>query len=141
MTTAGAGVDLAKAPAVDPVDPVADAEIAGRGTLEIAPSVLRKIVEYSADQVPGTLRTERRVAGFDVGDAGSAAKVSVGGPAGDIDVRLELALQYPGSVRGVVERVRGHVAEELARLTGYRLRNLAVTVTGLRGLPPPPRLR
>ncbi|GEL24568.1 hypothetical protein PSU4_35220 [Pseudonocardia sulfidoxydans NBRC 16205] len=137
-----AGVDLAKASPPDPAaDPAADAEIAGRGRLEIAPSVLRKIVEYNADQVPGTLRTERRVAGFDVGDAGSAAKVSVGGPAGDVDVRLELALQYPGSVRRVVDQVRGLVAEELTRLTGYRLRSLAVTVTGLRGLPPPPRLR
>ena len=30
---------------------------------------------------------------------------------------------------------------ELARITGYRVRSLAVSVTGLRGLPPPPRLR
>ena len=135
-----AGVDLAKVPPADALDPVADAEITGRGRLEIAPSVLRKIVEYNADQVPGTLRTERRLAGFDVGDAGSAAKVSVGGPVGEVDVRLELALQYPGSVRGVVDEVRGLVTEELSRLTGYRLRSLAVTVTGLRGLPPPPRL-
>ena len=34
-------------PAVDPGD---------RGTLEISPVVLRKIIEFAADQVPGTLR-------------------------------------------------------------------------------------
>jgi uncharacterized alkaline shock family protein YloU len=114
---------------------------AERGGLDIAPSVLRKVVEYAADQVPGTLRVERRVAGIDVGDGGASAKVSVGGPADHVDVRLELALGYPGQVRTVVDAVRSAVATELAHITGYRMRSLAVTVTGLRGLPPPPRLR
>jgi uncharacterized alkaline shock family protein YloU len=136
VTTVTAAGTVAPA-AGEPVGTDADE----RGRTEIAPSVLRKIVEYAADQVPGTLRTERRVAGFDVGDAGATAKVSVGGPAAEVDVRLELALRYPGSVRGVVDAVRSTVAEELGRLAGYRLRTMAVTVTGLRGLPPPPRLR
>ena len=113
---------------------------AERGRLDIAPTVLRKVVEYTADRVPGTLRTERRVAGIDVGDGGSSARVSIGGPADDVDVRLELALGYPGQVRAVVDAVRAAVGTELARITGYRMRSMAVTVTKLRGLPPPPRL-
>ena len=47
-----------------------------RGVLEISPTVLRKIVEHAADQVPGTLRHERRLAGIDVGEAGASAKVT-----------------------------------------------------------------
>jgi uncharacterized alkaline shock family protein YloU len=48
------------------------AEPADRGSLDIHPAVLRKIVEYAADSVPGALRNERRLAGIDVGRPGRA---------------------------------------------------------------------
>jgi uncharacterized alkaline shock family protein YloU len=66
----------------------------------------------------------------------------VGEPA-PVDVRLELTLRYPNTVRSVVDAVRGAVADDLARLAGHRVRALAVTVTGLRGpsAPAPARLR
>lgn len=112
-----------------------------RGRLDIAPSVLRKVVEHAADHVPGTLRVERRVAGIDVGASGATAMVAVRGAADDVDVRLELVLGYPGRVRAVVDAVRAAVAAELERITGYRMRSLAVTVTGLRALPRSSRLR
>ena len=38
-----------------------------RGRLDIHPAVQRKIVEHAADDVPGTLGNERRLAGIDVG--------------------------------------------------------------------------
>ena len=80
-----------------------------RGRLDIDPTVLRKIVEHAADQVPGTLRHERRLAGLGVGAAGASAKISTGsGDPAAVDVRLELTLQYPGSVPATVaQRVRG----------------------------------
>jgi uncharacterized alkaline shock family protein YloU len=104
-----------------------------RGRLEIHPAVLRKIVEYAADQVPGTLRHERRLAGIDIGEAGANARVTTG--AGDpptVDVRLELTLQYPAPVRTVVAAVRATVSEELARVAGHRVRAMTVTIAGLR---------
>jgi uncharacterized alkaline shock family protein YloU len=103
-----------------------------RGRLDIHPTVLRKIVEYAADGTPGTLRHERRLAGVGVGQAGSTAKIS-DGPDGAVDVALELTLQYPAPVRRTVDAVRGRVGDELVRITGRRIRNLAVTVSGLRG--------
>ncbi|MCW0211970.1 MAG: Asp23/Gls24 family envelope stress response protein [Pseudonocardia sp.] len=103
----------------------------GRGHLDIAPTVLRKIVEHAADQVPGTLHRERRLAGMDVGDSGPKARVSAKGES--VDVRLELTLSYPGPVRATVENVRATVTAELERLAGYRIGSLAVTVSGLRG--------
>ncbi len=107
-----------------------------RGRLDIGPTVLRKIVEHAADQVPGTLRHERRLAGLGVGAAGAGAKVSAGsGDPATVDVRLELTLQYPGSVRAVVAAVRANVNAELDRIAGHQVRSLTVTVSGLRGAP------
>jgi uncharacterized alkaline shock family protein YloU len=119
-------------------------DVGDRGRLDIHPVVLRKIVEHAADQVPGTLRHERRVAGIDVGEAGSSAKITTGsGDPSAVDVALELTLQYPAPVRSVVEAVRTKVGEELVRIAGHRVRALTVTVSGLRGAPAPaaPRLQ
>lgn len=113
-----------------------------RGRLDIHSSVLRKIVEHAADQVAGTLRSERTVVGLGVGTTGASAKVRPG--AGDptaVDVRLELTLEYPAPVRSTVEAVRARVSDELARIAGHRVRDLAVLVSGLRGAGPAPRLR
>lgn len=108
----------------------------GPGSLDIAPIVLRKIVEHAADQVPGTLRSERRLAGIDVGESGSHAKIVTGsGDPTAVDVRLELTLQYPASVRTVVDAVRARVGDELSRIAGHHVRSLTVTVSGLRGAP------
>jgi uncharacterized alkaline shock family protein YloU len=118
--------------------PTALADPAERGHLDIQPVVLRRIVEHAADQVPGTLRHERRLAGIDVGEAGASARVTVG--SGDplaVDVRLELTLRYPAKVRAVVEAVRANVGAELDRIAGFRLRTLTVTVAGLREPPLP----
>jgi uncharacterized alkaline shock family protein YloU len=114
------------------------ADPAERGHLDVQPIVLRRIVEHAADQVPGTVRYERRLAGIDVGEAGSSARVSVG--SGDplaVDVRLELTLRYPAPVRAVVEAVRAKVGEELTRIAGFHIRSMSVTVTGLRDAPTP----
>lgn len=108
------------------------ASVEERGRLDIHPTVLRKIVEHAADDTPGTLRHERRLAGVGVGQAGSSAKIS-DGPDGAVDVALELTLQYPAPVRRTVDAVRHRVGEELSRIAGRRIRNLAVTVSGLRG--------
>lgn len=108
-----------------------------RGRLEIHPAVLRKIVEHAADQVPGTLRHERRLAGIDIGEAGASARVTTGsGDPPTVDIRLELTLQYPAPVRTVVAAVRAQVGEELARIAGHRVRALTVTVAGLRSARP-----
>ncbi len=108
-------------------------DLGDRGQLDIHPLVLRKIVEHAADQVPGTLRRERRVAGIDVGAAGASAKIITGsGDPSAVDVQLELTLRYPAPVRSVIDSVRTRVGEELTRIAGRRVRVLTVTVSGLR---------
>lgn len=113
-------------------DPVSVPDPDQRGRTEIHQTVLRKVAEYAADQTPGTLRHERRVAGVGMGSSGASAKVT-DGPDGVVDVRLELTVAYPTPVRRTVDAVRARVSEELTRITGRRVRNLAVTVSGLRG--------
>jgi uncharacterized alkaline shock family protein YloU len=120
----------------------AGSDISDRGRLEIHPIVLRKIVEHAADQVPGTLRHARRVAGIDVGEAGSSAKITTGaGDPSTVDVQLDLTLQYPAPVRSVVDAVRARVGDELVRIAGHHVRTLTVTVSGLRGPPAPAAAR
>ena len=107
--------------------------IAERGRLDIHPAVLRKIIEHAADQVPGTLRHERRLAGIDIGEAGASARVTTGsGDPTAVDVRLELTLQYPASVRSVIDAVRAKVSDDLVRIAGHHVRAMTVTVAGLR---------
>jgi uncharacterized alkaline shock family protein YloU len=114
-----------------------------RGALDIDPQVLRKVVEYAADQVPGTMRHGRRVAGIDVGETGARARIVAGnGDPAAVDVRLEVTLRYPAEIRAVVDAVRRKVDDELVRINGHHIRTLAVTVAGLRGAarPTPARL-
>ncbi|GAA1944967.1 Asp23/Gls24 family envelope stress response protein [Amycolatopsis minnesotensis] len=100
-----------------------------RGTLRIAHSVVRKVAQRAADQVPGTARVQRKVAGLGLGDHGANAAVS--GRDNDVDLKLDVALHYPGSVREVVARVREKVSGEVEHITSYHVRALDVTVSAL----------
>jgi uncharacterized alkaline shock family protein YloU len=108
-------------------------EPAERGRLDISSTVVRKIVEHVADTAPGTLRAQRKVAGLELGSSGSSAKVAVA--ADVVDIRLELALRYPGSIPDQVAQVRTRVTDEVLRLTGHQVRVFDVTVSGLRPEP------
>jgi uncharacterized alkaline shock family protein YloU len=109
-----------------------------RGTLTIGHLVVRKIAQRAADEVSGTARAERRVAGVTLGEQGASARVS--GRDNDVDLALQLALHYPASVRAVVGDVREAVTARVQHLTSYRVRSLAVTVSALQP-DVPPRVR
>lgn len=100
-----------------------------RGTLEVHPTVVRKVAERAADLTPGTLSSPRRVAGFGAGRHGAQARVD--GEGSIVDVTLDLALRYPSPVRELTEQVRAQVTTEVARITGYRVGSVRVTVSAL----------
>jgi uncharacterized alkaline shock family protein YloU len=106
-----------------------------RGQLTIAPSVLRKLTERTAELTPGTLPASRSVAGFGAGTTPATAKVTL--TAGLVDLHLDVALRYPGSVRDTVEALRSRITDEIQRITGYQVRSIAVTVTALLPQPSP----
>jgi uncharacterized alkaline shock family protein YloU len=112
-----------------PVPATTRAPAEERGRLSIDHTVVRKIAQYAADEIPGTTRARRRMAGVEVGSQGASARVSGNGD--EVDLAIDLALHYPATVRDVVDRVRGHVTEEVRRLTAYRVRSIDVTVSAL----------
>ncbi|MEJ2870549.1 Asp23/Gls24 family envelope stress response protein [Actinomycetospora sp. OC33-EN08] len=108
---------------------VPDDEAAERGSLHIGFGVVRRIAEHAADSTDGTMRTQRRVVGLGLGEAGASAKIS--GYGDQVDVRLEVPLAYPAPIALTVEAVRGNVRERVQTLTGYAVRSLDVTVSAL----------
>ncbi|SFB45177.1 Uncharacterized conserved protein YloU, alkaline shock protein (Asp23) family [Amycolatopsis marina] len=106
-----------------------------RGSLSIGHTVVRKVAQRAADDVPGTTRAQRRVAGLGVGAHG--ANVHVSGRDNDVDLALDLALRYPSPVRETASAVRASVTEEVERITSYRVRTLSVTVSALEAARPP----
>jgi uncharacterized alkaline shock family protein YloU len=99
---------------------------AERGRLQISTLVLRKIAEHAAGHYPGAVAPSRRRGGApDV-----SARVRTDGQ--DVDVELDVALVYPQPVRQTARRLRAAVAKEIDRLTGRKVRRVAVTVVALR---------
>ncbi|TCK24911.1 Asp23/Gls24 family envelope stress response protein [Pseudonocardia endophytica] len=127
--------------AVDEPAPSSLAEPESRGTLEIDPGVLRKIVEHAADQAPGTRHRTRTVAGLGVGESRPTARISAF-PDG-IDVQLRVTLAYPAPIRETVADVRERIARDLDRIAGQTVRSLTVDVGALQSdrEPDEPRVR
>jgi uncharacterized alkaline shock family protein YloU len=126
QSTAGAPSGrLESGAAVDPTE---------RGRLRIDPSVLRKIAERTADLTPGTLPLPRTVTGVGRG-RGATAKATITGKR--VDLRIEVALRYPGSVRFTVDQLRSRIGDEIRRITGYQVHSITVTVTALLPEPSP----
>ncbi|SFQ60298.1 Uncharacterized conserved protein YloU, alkaline shock protein (Asp23) family [Amycolatopsis arida] len=101
-----------------------------RGTLTVDHTVVRKVARRAADRVDGTARVERRIAGIGVGEHRAGVTISEHG--NDVDLALDLALRYPAPVREVAAAVRAAVTAEVGRITGYRVRGVAITVSTLR---------
>lgn len=87
------------------------------GSLEIHPTVVRKVAAHAVRLVPG---------------AEPSAVVKVDEVEGDLDLAVKLALRYPAPVRTAAADVRRRVTEEVERITGYRVRSVALTVSALR---------
>ncbi len=120
-----------------PTGETATVDPGDRGKLTIGRSVIRKVAEHAADAVPGTARTRRHIAGIGLSEQGPSVKVSHSGA--HVDLTLDIALHYPGSVRAIVAAVREQVATEVERSTSRRVRTVDIKVSAL--LPDlPPRI-
>jgi uncharacterized alkaline shock family protein YloU len=87
------------------------------GALEIHPTVVRKVAAHAVRLVPG---------------AEPSAAVRIGEAGGDLELAVRLALRYPAPIRPAAADVRRRVTEEVERITGFRVRSVAVTVSALR---------
>lgn len=109
-----------QAPEQDPGD---------RGQLTTARGVLRKIVEYAADQACGQVRPPGRTGVLRWHHRTPRAKLY--GPDHALRIRLELALRYPESTATALRTVREHVHTELYRHVDTRVQSIDVTVSAL----------
>lgn len=100
-----------------------------RGSLEVHPTVVRKVAQFAADETAGTRRRDRTVAGVGMGHQGATAKID--GHGDQVTVKLEVAMQYPAPVRETAEELRRRVSEEIVRITGYRVGAVQLTVSAL----------
>lgn len=108
------------------------AEPAERGRLHISSLVLRRIAEHAADTTAGTVgRAAARGGGRGAagGPSGAAARVRANGV--DVDVELDVSLVYPQPIHETAQRLRATVVREVGRLTGRKVRRVAVNVVGL----------
>lgn len=106
--------------------PAEAAELETRGTLQIDHLVVRKIAEHTVDADRSTT-TVTRTLGADRG-----ASVRVGGTGDQVDLTLDMGMDYPADLRAAVRTVRATVSDEIHRLTGYRVRSIDVTISALR---------
>ncbi|WP_308258322.1 hypothetical protein [Saccharothrix obliqua] len=99
-----------------------DDEVGSRGALDIRPGVLRKVATRAVSLVDGV---------------GHGPSVKVHDEGGVLDVAVRIALHYPSPVLPAATAVRRSVAGEVERITGYRVRDVTVTVAALRPAPRP----
>lgn len=123
-----------------PVDPDNSPEQGGPGSrveqggsLEIHPSVVRKVAAHAVRLVPGAEPS----AAVRLHDFGGG---SGGGPGQEVALAVRLSLRYPAPLRTAADDVRRSVTEEVGRITGFRVRSVAVTVSALNA-PTRPRVR
>ena len=112
---------------------VADGPAAeGPGHLRIDPRVVQKLAARAANEVDGVSRASAAPIGRAI-----RHPVPAGTPVDQlaIDLHLAVTVQYPLSLRVVVERLASHVSRRVEQLTGRPVRHVSVKVQGLGGHP------
>ncbi|MEU7788978.1 MULTISPECIES: Asp23/Gls24 family envelope stress response protein [unclassified Amycolatopsis] len=114
---------------------------AERGALTIADQVVERLAVHAVREVEDVGGAAGRVLGLSVGgeDLDRSAKVSVrvDGEAVTLDVRLSIV--YPASVARTTGRVREHLRQRVAELTGLTVTRVDITVTALHTTAATPR--
>lgn len=117
-------------PSVDPGD---------RGSLHIADSVVARIAQTAASEVPDIISVSRSVFGLPIG---SRQPARVRASVNDTRARLQvnLAVRYPCNVVAVAEAVRRAVAARVGQLAGMAVLEVDVNVDQLSAPPAPARV-
>ncbi|WP_233223861.1 Asp23/Gls24 family envelope stress response protein [Amycolatopsis sp. CA-128772] len=86
-----------------------------RGVTTVAPRAVRRIAARAAREVDGI-------------DGDVTAEATVDGLVTTLDISLPVA--YPAPIAATAERVRTHLRERAADLTGLRVERVDITVVG-----------
>lgn len=104
-----------------------------RGRTTIADRVVTKVAAQAVSEVEQTGGAARQFAGLTVGrQAGKGlARVSARIDGHLAMIQLRLTLDYPAPVRTLTRKVRSHVIERVAYLTGLEVRHVDIEVASL----------
>ena len=136
-------------------DTGAEVARAGRnelGTISIADRVVTKIAATAAAENPDAGAAVARMLGRAVPgaghlgvrgtDLGALPKTTVEVDGSKAFVHLEISVRWPASIPAVTERVRRHVRDRVAELTGLDVDEVHIVVSDLAtDISPPPRVR
>jgi len=103
-----------------------------RGRLVVSRKVVEKITRKAASEVAEAGGTSGGVLGLGSRSDLSAlpkADVELSGRTASID--LDISVAYPTPIRQATDRVRQHVMDRVAQLTGLEVTRVDITVTGL----------
>lgn len=108
-----------------------------RGTLQIAPAVVEKIAGQAVREVDAAGGLSRRVLGVKLGQDSTerAARTTARVDGGIVTITVAMSVLYPSSARQTAGRVREHVIDRVASLTGLDVKYVDIEVTRL--LPAP----
>jgi uncharacterized alkaline shock family protein YloU len=138
MTATAIAANPAEPPIPEPVTPAA-----GRGelgTISISEAVVATLAAPAAVEIPDAGAAAPRLLGRSLSGGGlgvrptslSALPKASAHVDGSIAlVRLEISVRWPASVPAVTAAVREHVRTRLAELTGLRVPEVTIRVTGL----------
>ena len=122
------------------------------GTISIADRVVTKIAATAAAENPDAGAAVARMLGRAVPgaghlgvrgtDLGALPKTTVEVDGSKAFVHLEISVRWPASIPAVTERVRRHVRDRVAELTGLDVDEVHIVVSDLAtDISPPPRVR
>ena len=106
---------------------------ADRGELVIADQVVQKISAAALADVEGIGGSARRVLGVALGtdDPEGTARVIAQVDGNLVTLEVACSVAYPRSVREVTQRAREHLVQQVSSLTGLRVAQVDITITGL----------
>jgi uncharacterized alkaline shock family protein YloU len=109
------------------------AEGGDRGGLIIADKVVEKVAAHAISGVAHATGAPRRVLGVSVGNVSDDTRARVNADVdGDVaSVTVDLAVEWPTPVRGVVEDVRRRIRDDVYRITGVTVQQVDIEVVSM----------
>jgi uncharacterized alkaline shock family protein YloU len=103
------------------------------GRVIIADRVLERIATHAVTEVDDVGGVARRLLGVRLGENGAdtAPRVEAHVDGKLATLRMSVSVVYPAPVRQVARRVREHVSQRLAEITGLEIRQVDIDVATL----------
>ncbi len=111
-----------------------DAAAGTRGHTRIDPKVVQKVAAEAVREIDNATGSPRRLLGITLGstDSDTGAQISAQVDDNTALVEVTMTVVYPASVQQVTRQTREHVRERVKELTGVNVREVDITVAGMR---------